>query len=95
MTDMDRMLGHVMDAISKENARPFDGDNNFKKMLVISTCVVGPDGRGGTDNAFVFEAKIPRSAVNDLGLSAVWTTNDPAEAADFLRRVATMMDGVR
>jgi hypothetical protein len=74
------------DALSAANGRTFDGNDNFRKVLCLTTCSVGPyhDEPGG----FVFEAKIPRSAVNELPLSETWTTNDRAEAAKFLREIA-------
>ena len=41
---------------------------------------------------FVLAAKSPRSAVNNLGLSIEWSTNDRVEAAAFLRQLAVKIE---
>lgn len=80
----------VNEALSPTNARKFDGDNNYKKCLDLKLCVVGSDDDGTP--VFVLDAKSPRSAVNNLGLSITWGTNDRAEAAAFLRQLAAKIE---
>jgi hypothetical protein len=46
----------------------------------------------GNDNVFALDAKSPRSAVNNLGMSVIWDTNDRAEAAAFLRKLADKIE---
>lgn len=77
------------EALTPANARKFDGDNNYKKCISIKTMFVGADD--GTP-VFVLEAKSPRSAVNNLGLSIQWSTNDRVEAANFLRKLAAKIE---
>jgi hypothetical protein len=91
MSDKSIILGHARQALSTSNARRFDGDDNFKKRLVISTCVVGPANKMESGSGFVFEAKIPRSAVNELGLTSIWEATTRAEAAAFLRELADLI----
>lgn len=98
MSDREHILRHAREALSASNARRFDGDNNFKKMIVIHACVVGPDANhrnDESDGGFVFEAKIPRSAVNELGLTSTWGGDGSisrADAAAFLRELADMIE---
>ena len=80
----------VNEALAPSNARKFDGDNNYKKCLNIQTCIIGNDTDGSP--VFVLDAKSPRSAVNNLGLSIHWGTNDRAEAAAFLRKLADKIE---
>jgi hypothetical protein len=89
---LDRLdvLRHAAEALTDANARKFDGDDNFKKIVTIRTAVAG--GEGG-QAGFVFEARIPRSAVNDLAISATWSTTSRSEAADFLRELAAIVTG--
>lgn len=87
--DPKRLWQEVDEAMSPTNARAFDGDNNYKKCLVITTCVVGGDKGEPT---FVLDAKSPRSAVNNLGMSVTWSANTRAEAAAFLRKLATKIE---
>ena len=77
------------EALAPTNARKFDGDNNYKKCLDLKVCVVGSDEGAPV---FVLDAKSPRSAVNNLGLSITWSTNDRAEAAAFLRQLADKIE---
>lgn len=77
------------EALAPTNARKFDGDNNYKKCIDLKVCVVGAND--GTP-VFVFDAKSPRSTVNNLGLSITWSTNDRAEAAAFLRQLAAKIE---
>jgi hypothetical protein len=79
----------VDEALSPTNARPSDGNNNYKKLIEIKTCVVGGD-KG--DPVFVLAAKSPRSSVNNLGLSISWSTYSRAEAAAFLRELADKIE---
>ena len=79
----------VDEALAPSNARKFDGDNNFKKCLDLKTCLVGGD-KG--EPVFVLAAKSPRSAVNNLGCSINWSTNERAEAAAFLRKLADKIE---
>jgi len=83
------ILREVDEALDPTNARTFDGDNNYKKCLDIRTGIVGAD-----DGApiFVLDVKSPRSAVNNLGMSIHWSTNDRTEAANFLRQVADKIE---
>ncbi len=86
---MTRILREADEALSPSNARTFDGDSNFKKCLDLKVCVVGdPHGHP----LFVLEARSPRSAVNNLGLSILWSTNDRVEAAAFLRTLANKIE---
>lgn len=80
----------VDEALSPSNARKFDGGNNYKKCLNIQTCIVGDDTDGFP--VFVLDAKSPRSAVNNLGMSIHWSTNDRGEAAAFLRQLADKIE---
>lgn len=73
------------EALALTNARKFDGNNNYKKCLDLKVCVVGTDDGSPV---FVLDVKSPRSAVNNLGLSLTWDTNDRTEAAAFLRALA-------
>jgi hypothetical protein len=84
--DLEHVKRHAQAALSQSNARAYDGDDNYKKKLVITTCVTGPYSKDA--GGFVLEAKVPRSAVNDLGLSATWITGDRGAAAAFLRSIA-------
>lgn len=86
-----QLLRQVEDALRASNARPYDGDGNYKKELVIKTAVVGPSGMGEPGD-FVLDAIVPRSAVNDLSLSVHWATNSRVKAAAFLRELATMIE---
>jgi hypothetical protein len=88
----DNILKHARQALSESNARPFDGDDNFKKRLVITTAVVGPGSPKETGSGFIFEAKIPRSAVNELGMTSVWNASTRTEAATFLRELADLIE---
>jgi delta 1-pyrroline-5-carboxylate dehydrogenase len=95
MSDSDEhgILKQARQALSESNARRFDGDDNFKKRLVITTAVVGPGHvNDAFGSGFVFEAKIPRSAVNDLALTYVWSASTRAEAAAFLRALADLIE---
>ena len=83
------ILREVDEALDPTNARTFDGDDNYKKCVDISTGVVGSDD--GTP-VFVLDAKSPRSAVNNLGMSIHWSTNERAEAANFLRKLADKIE---
>lgn len=83
------LLREVDEALAPTNARKFDGDNNYKKCVDIRTSIVGADD-GSPE--FVLSARSPRSAVNDLGSSLHWDTNDRAEAADFLRKLADKIE---
>ena len=85
----DSILREVDEALDPSNARKFDGDNNYKKCLDIRTSIVGADD--GTP-IFVLDAKSPRSAVNNLGMSIHWSTNDRTEAANFLRQIADKIE---
>jgi hypothetical protein len=89
--DLKTLWREVDEALSPTNARPADGNNNYKKLVEIKTCVVGDD-KG--DPAFVLAAKSPRSSVNNLGLSINWITHSRAEAAAFLRDLADKIDRV-
>lgn len=80
----------IDEALAPENARRFDGDNNYKKCINLSAAVVGGDDGSPV---FVLEAKSPRSAVNNLGCSVTWNTNDREEAAEFLRCLADRISG--
>jgi hypothetical protein len=84
------LWSEVDEALAPTNARKFDGDNNYKKCLDIKVCVVGADNDGVP--VFVLDAKSPRSAVNNLGLSIIWGTNDRAEAVAFLRQLAAKIE---
>lgn len=84
------LLQQTAEALSSGNARRYDGDSNFKKMLVIETCVVGP--AYGESGGFIFAARVPRSATNNLGMTISSHTNDRAEAAEFMRKVAAMIE---
>lgn len=86
---MQHLLNEVDEALAPSNARKFDGDNNYKKCLDIKTCIVGADDGSPV---FVLDAKSPRSAVNDLGISVTWSTNDRTEAAAFLRKLADKIE---
>jgi hypothetical protein len=83
------ILREVDEALDPATARKFDGDNNYKKCLAIRTGIVGSDDGAPV---FVLDAKSPRSAVNNLGMSITWSTNDRAEAAAFLRQLATKIE---
>lgn len=87
--DLKYLWREVDEAMSSSNARAFDGDNNYKKSIVITTCIVGGD-KGEPE--FVLDVKSPRSAVNNLGMSINWSTNARAEAAAFLRQLATKIE---
>ena len=91
MTDNDlkRLWKEADEALYPTNARAFDGDNNYTKSLVITTCVVGGD-KG--EPAFVLNAKSPRSAVNNLEMSSNWSTNSRTEAAACLRKLAAKIE---
>ena len=87
----DYIWKHIREALSASNGRPFDGNDNFKKCLVIRVCMVD------SPPVFAFDAKIPRSAVNELGLSLIWREEDDkpvtrAEAATFLRELANLIE---
>lgn len=86
---MKTLLHEIDEALSPSNARKFDGDNNYKKCLDLKTCIVGGDDG---EPVFVLDAKSPRSAVNNLGMSITWSTNDRAEAAAFLRQIADKIE---
>lgn len=99
MSELDHLWINIREALSEENARAFDGNDNFKKCLVIKTCVVGTElmhrqAVSPRDSEFAFEASIPRSAVNDLTFS-VSCNLDRAEAAAFLRELADLIEGCR
>ena len=83
------LLREVDEALTAANARKFDGDDNYKKCLDIRTCIIGSDD--GTP-VFVLDAKSPRSAVNNLGMSIHWSTNERTEAASFLRKLADKIE---
>jgi hypothetical protein len=83
------LWSEIDEALSPDNARKFDGDNNYKKCLDLKTGIVGADD--GIP-VFVLNAKSPRSAVNNLGMSVTWNTNDRAEAAAFLRQLADKIE---
>lgn len=84
-----RILEEADEALSPTNARKFDGDNNYQKCIKLMIAIVGDD-QGSP--AFVMEAKSPRSAVNNLGCSVLWSTNDRAEAAALLRQLAAKIE---
>ena len=79
----------VDEALALTNARKFDGNNTYEKCLDIKVCVVGKDDGSP---AFVLEARSPRSAVNNLGLSVAWHASSRAEAAAFLRQLANKIE---
>ena len=54
----------------------------------LPTLVGSDDG----SPVFVLDAKSPRSAVNNLGLSINWSTDDRTEAANFLRKLADKLE---
>lgn len=87
------LLREADEALAPTNARKFDGDNNYKKCVDVKVTVVGADDDGAP--VFVLDAKSPRSAVNNLGMSITWSTNDRAEAAAFLRQLADKIEAVR
>lgn len=89
---LDDLWSQVQEAMSPSNARAYDGDNNYKKTLSISTCIVGFGSRDAVRPEFVLKAKIPRSAVNNLALSVSRETGSRAEAAAFLRRLADLIE---
>lgn len=84
------LLREADEALAPTNARKFDGNDNYEKCINIRLGVVG----SGADGAPVFamDAKSPRSAVNNLGMSVVWDTSDRAEAAAFLRQIADKIE---
>ena len=91
----DVVFNHTRQALSEDNAREFDGGPNFKKCLVISTCVTGPLPSANCEGGFAFEAKIPRNAYNELGLSISWGGDGSisrTEAAAFLRDLANLIE---
>ena len=91
MTDVfERILEEADEALSPSNARRFDGNDNYKKCIDIKVAVVESDNAGAP--VFALDAKSPRSAVNNLGMSITWSTNDRAEAAAFLRQLADKIE---
>jgi hypothetical protein len=91
VTKPDPIWKHIRQALSASNGRRFDGDDNFKKCLVITIGMVDRPAE------FAFEAKIPRSAVNDLFMSLEWREEDDtpvthADAAAFLRDLAILIE---
>ena len=83
--EMKDIWREIDDALSPSNARRYDGDNNYKKCLDLKICVVGAEDGSPV---FFLEATSPRSAVNDLGCSIAWSTEDRVRAAAFLRSLA-------
>jgi hypothetical protein len=84
------LLREADEALAPINARKFDGNDNYKKCIDIKVAVVGSDNAGAP--VFALDAKSPRSAVNNLGMSITWSTNDRAEAAAFLRQLADKIE---
>lgn len=87
--DLKTLWREVDEALSPTSARSPDGNNNYKKLIEIKTCVVGGD-KG--EPVFVLATKSPRSSVNNLGLSIDWSTYSRAEAAAFLRELADKIE---
>src|SRR5262249_8964816 len=90
-----RIREDIYEALSNSNARRFDGGPNYQKCLVIETCVVGEEHSGKLGSFFPFEAKIPRTAFNNLGLTRQWNTDSREEAARFLRELADLIEEPR
>lgn len=83
--DLKDIWQEVDEALSPTNV--LDGD--YKKCLDVTTCI---DGGDKGEPVFVFEAKSPRTAVNDLAMSVYWSTDSRAEAAAFLRQLASKIE---
>jgi hypothetical protein len=71
-------------ALTTANYNP--GHDNFRKELVIRTFIHGPRAD------LHFEAKVPRSSCNELGLTIDWFPETRAEAATFLRELADLIE---
>ena len=83
------LLREADEALAPTNARKFDGDDNYEKCIAVKVAVVGGDNGAAV---FALDARSPRSAVNNLGMSVTWDTSDRAEAAAFLRQIVDKIE---
>jgi hypothetical protein len=76
VSDKQRVLDQARQALSDPSAH---------KQLCIATMVER------TDPTFVFDARVPRNPVNDLGGTVSWTTESREEAVAFLRELIMLI----
>lgn len=68
-------------------------DHNHKYKTIISFSEVGNEvNPNDDDGSFFFEVKVPRSVDNSLGNTLRECTNNRIEAAEFLRKLATIIE---
>ncbi len=68
-----------------DEARQALCDATANKQLCIATMVER------ADPGFVFDARVPRSPVNNLGMTVSWTTESREEAVAFLHELITLI----
>lgn len=97
------VIEYARRALADDNARPFDGDPNYRYRIEISVGVVGPysprggvpsQWDGGAEGGFAFSARVPCTVTNSLGSTIRWGNDGTvtrAEAAAFFRELANMI----